>query len=187
MDALSGGQIMKRREFLVVGGTLAGGFWLGASLPEQAFAATIGRFNAYLEIDADGIIHITCPQSEMGQGIHDGLPKILAEELEARWEDVRVRMPSADDGEQRVDHHLLRPAANRRGERARHADCRRRATLGGRCERVSRIRLASHPYRKWALRELRRLGRSSRCDADPECPAPQRSQRFHPDRPFDET
>ncbi|MFM2111255.1 MAG: hypothetical protein RLZZ372_2179 [Pseudomonadota bacterium] len=88
---------MKRREFLVVGGTLAGGFWLGASLPEQAFAATIGRFNAYLEIDADGIIHITCPQSEMGQGIHDGLPKILAEELEARWEDVRVRMPSADD------------------------------------------------------------------------------------------
>lgn len=81
----------------MVGGTLAGGFWLGASLPEQAFAATIGRFNAYLEIDADGVIHITCPQSEMGQGIHDGLPKILAEELEARWEDVRVRMPSADD------------------------------------------------------------------------------------------
>ncbi|MBM4210590.1 MAG: xanthine dehydrogenase family protein molybdopterin-binding subunit, partial [Gammaproteobacteria bacterium] len=88
---------MKRREFLVAGGTVAGGFWLGATLPEAVFAATSGRFNAYLEIGADGAIHITCPQSEMGQGIHDGLPKILAEELAARWEDVRVRMPSADD------------------------------------------------------------------------------------------
>ncbi|MBM4198880.1 MAG: xanthine dehydrogenase family protein molybdopterin-binding subunit, partial [Gammaproteobacteria bacterium] len=88
---------MKRREFLVAGGTVAGGFWLGATLPEAVFAAISGRFNAYLEIGADGTIHITCPQSEMGQGIHDGLPKILAEELAARWEDVRVRMPSADD------------------------------------------------------------------------------------------
>jgi CO/xanthine dehydrogenase Mo-binding subunit len=88
---------MKRRDFLVAGSTVAGGFWLGATLPEAVFAATSGRFNAYLEIGADGAIHITCPQSEMGQGIHDGLPKILAEELEARWEDVRVRMPSADD------------------------------------------------------------------------------------------
>ena len=99
---------MKRREFLEAGATALGGFWLGASLPAGTLAANVpvggadvgpstGRFNAYLEITPDGLVHIACPQSEMGQGIHDGLPKILAEELEARWDDVRVRLGTGDD------------------------------------------------------------------------------------------
>ncbi|MBU6378449.1 MAG: molybdopterin-dependent oxidoreductase [Gammaproteobacteria bacterium] len=103
---------MKRREFLQAGVLAGGGFWLGsrvveaaatnaaaagATLVDQAKAGAAGRFSAYLEISPDGGIHITCPQSEMGQGIHDGLPKILAEELEARWEDVSIRLPSGDD------------------------------------------------------------------------------------------
>jgi isoquinoline 1-oxidoreductase beta subunit len=106
---------MKRREFLQAGALAGGGLWLGvaitgadavgadgAALPGAAAASAtavpaVGRFSAYLEIDTDGGIHITCPQSEMGQGVHDGLPKILADELEARWEDVSIRLPMADD------------------------------------------------------------------------------------------
>jgi CO/xanthine dehydrogenase Mo-binding subunit len=33
----------------------------------------------------------------MGQGIHDALAKILAEELEADWADVEIALPTADD------------------------------------------------------------------------------------------
>jgi len=55
------------------------------------------RFSAYLEVTPQGRIRITSPQSEMGQGIHDGLAKILAEELEARWSDVDIVLPTADD------------------------------------------------------------------------------------------
>jgi CO/xanthine dehydrogenase Mo-binding subunit len=54
-------------------------------------------FGAYLEITPDGRVIITCPQSEMGQGVHDALPKMVAEELEADWASVEVRMPHADD------------------------------------------------------------------------------------------
>lgn len=54
-------------------------------------------FNAYLEIAADGEIFITCPQAEMGQGVYDGLSKILADELEADWDRVSVRLAMADD------------------------------------------------------------------------------------------
>ncbi len=52
---------------------------------------------AYIEITADGRVIITCPQSEMGQGVHDSLPKILAEELEVDWSKVEVRLAHADD------------------------------------------------------------------------------------------
>jgi isoquinoline 1-oxidoreductase beta subunit len=61
-------------------------------------AATPQRgFGAYLEITPEGRVIITCPQSEMGQGVHDALPKILAEELEADWARVEVRLAHADD------------------------------------------------------------------------------------------
>lgn len=60
-------------------------------------ADTEARFSAYLEITPAGRIRITSPQSEMGQGIHDALAKILAEELEADWNDVDIVLPTADD------------------------------------------------------------------------------------------
>jgi isoquinoline 1-oxidoreductase beta subunit len=106
---------MKRRDFLQAGALASGGFWLGTRILEAeasgspgqgagvagagpaAGAGAAGRFSAYLEITAEGAIFITCPQSEMGQGIHDGLPKVMAEELEARWEDVQIRLPGGDD------------------------------------------------------------------------------------------
>ncbi|MEZ5457754.1 MAG: molybdopterin cofactor-binding domain-containing protein [Steroidobacteraceae bacterium] len=55
-----------------------------------------GRFSAFLEILPDGAIRITTPTTELGQGIHTNLPRIVAEELDARWADVVVVMPHAD-------------------------------------------------------------------------------------------
>ena len=99
-----------RREFLVAATTLGGGFALGLLAPGGEAAATelagaaspaspagIAHFAPFLEIAPSGLVIITGPQSEMGQGIHDGLPKLLAEELGADWEKVEIRLPRGDD------------------------------------------------------------------------------------------
>lgn len=97
---------MDRRSFLegalsATGGLLLIGRTLSSANAQQASAVSplpwARPFGAYLEIDPSGVIAITCPQSEMGQGVFDGLPKILADELEARWDDVSIRLPTADD------------------------------------------------------------------------------------------
>ena len=91
--------MITRREFmqasLAAGGGLLLAFGVEESLAEGA--AKQGVFGAYLEIASDGTVFVTCPQSEMGQGIHDGLPKILADELGADWARVSVRLPTGDD------------------------------------------------------------------------------------------
>jgi isoquinoline 1-oxidoreductase subunit beta len=55
-----------------------------------------GRFSAFLEITPAGRIRITTPSTELGQGIHSNLPRIVAEELDADWPDVEIVMPHAD-------------------------------------------------------------------------------------------
>ena len=69
---------------------------LGPSSPLRP--AVDGRFSVFLAIAPDGMVHVTGPQSEMGQGTHDGLAKILAEELGADWDSVQIHLPSGDDG-----------------------------------------------------------------------------------------
>jgi CO/xanthine dehydrogenase Mo-binding subunit len=100
--------MISRRSFIEAATLAGGGLLIGcrsldpssgdaAVLPDEAPAGP-AVFGLYLEITPDGLIHIVTPQSEMGQGIHDGLPRILADELDADWAHVRVRMPWADDG-----------------------------------------------------------------------------------------
>lgn len=96
-----------RREFLVAFATAGGGFALGlpsgaaevgATVSTRETASSAGvRFSVFLEIEPSGKVLITGPQSEMGQGIHDGLPKMLAEELCADWDQVEIRPPTGDD------------------------------------------------------------------------------------------
>ena len=56
------------------------------------------RHGVFLHIAPDGAVHITPPTTELGQGVHNSLPRILADELGASWEDVEVGMPYADPG-----------------------------------------------------------------------------------------
>lgn len=44
--------------------------------------------NAMLRIDPDGAIRIVMPHAEMGQGAYTGIAQILADELDADWNDV---------------------------------------------------------------------------------------------------
>lgn len=97
-----------RRDVLVATLVGAGSWCLGvraatgatagaAAATEPSPASKLREFiGAYLEFRADGTIGIVCPQSEMGQGVHDALPRIVAEELDAEWDRVVVVMPRAD-------------------------------------------------------------------------------------------
>src|SRR5882757_4972107 len=48
------------------------------------------RFTPWVSIARDGSISIMSPATEMGQGSMTSLPLILAEELDANWDDVRI-------------------------------------------------------------------------------------------------
>ena len=41
--------------------------------------------NVYLAIATDGTVYIVCHRSEMGSGNRTGLPRIVADELDADW------------------------------------------------------------------------------------------------------
>jgi isoquinoline 1-oxidoreductase subunit beta len=88
---------VSRRRFLQAGTATL--FLLGLRVDGRVVAAEpagAGRFSAFLEITPAGAIRITTPSTELGQGIHSNLPRIVAEELDADWADVEVVMPHAD-------------------------------------------------------------------------------------------
>jgi isoquinoline 1-oxidoreductase beta subunit len=60
----------------------------------------------FVAIGEDGIVTVIVHRSEMGQGVRSGLPLIIADELEADWNRVRVRQAPGDEpryGNQNTD------------------------------------------------------------------------------------
>ena len=78
-----------RREFLKLTGLVGGGLML--SFTGLRAAATGGALhpNGFLRIDSGGIT-LYAKNPEIGQGVKTSLPMIVAEELDAAWEDVEV-------------------------------------------------------------------------------------------------
>ncbi len=98
------GDIVKldRRAFLKLTGLAGGGLILGVTVGcsrPQPVAATgeDGSFqpNAYVRISEEGIF-IYAPNPEIGQGVKTALPMIVAEELDAAWDDVTVVQSEID-------------------------------------------------------------------------------------------
>lgn len=95
---------INRRHFIKVSAFTGGGLVLGFLLPGSARAGkdiqligadpdcAVFQPNAYLQIDKTGKIIIFVAQQEMGQGVHTSLPMILAEELEADWQNILVEI-----------------------------------------------------------------------------------------------
>lgn len=89
---------MNRRGFLQAAAGLT--FFVGASgLSAVRSEAAPGMLdvNHWLTIRADGTILIVHPSTEMGQSSYSTLPQILAEELDADWNDVEIEQLNADD------------------------------------------------------------------------------------------
>jgi isoquinoline 1-oxidoreductase beta subunit len=86
-----------RRQFLVTGTSLAGGFVLGwpsvsFTRSEQAVTSDGERkIGFFIEIEPDGHVIIGSNQPEIGQGVRTALPMLIAEELDIEWSDVSVR------------------------------------------------------------------------------------------------
>ena len=93
--------ISRRR---LLGGGLAGGFLLAFQLPtygasEPAQGGTKGKFapNAFIRIDPAGKTTLVMPQVEMGQGVYTSVAMILAEELDADYQQVVLEHAPPND------------------------------------------------------------------------------------------
>jgi len=92
-----------RRTFLKVT-TLAGaGFIVGCGetpAPSAATAAATGagpvEMNAFVKVGADNRITVVVKHLDKGQGVTTGLPTIVAEELDAAWEQMTWEFAPAD-------------------------------------------------------------------------------------------
>lgn len=89
-----------RRQFLSTGAGLVIGLSLPLGARAQSGAAAVltrddvseGAFapNAFVRISADDTVTIICKHIEFGQGPYTGLATLVAEELDARWDQMRA-------------------------------------------------------------------------------------------------
>ncbi len=110
-------QNLSRRGFLKTSLGAGAGLTLGVWLPSQADTpsnrprlagpgmaggadADSGSFtpNAFVRIGTDDSVTVICKHLEMGQGTYTGLPTLVAEELDASWEQVRAEGAPANAG-----------------------------------------------------------------------------------------
>jgi isoquinoline 1-oxidoreductase beta subunit len=94
-----------RRAFLqtgaaaAAGGALLVGFHISDAAATAANTPQAAPFapNAFIRIDRQGKVTLIMPQVEMGQGIYTSIAMILAEELDASWEHVKVEHAPPSD------------------------------------------------------------------------------------------
>lgn len=90
---------LSRRTLLKASLGVGGGLLLGldrlALSAEQATVSDTSRLNTFVHVSPDGEVVIYVPTAEMGQGNYTALTKIVADELEADWSRVSVRLSHA--------------------------------------------------------------------------------------------
>ena len=98
---------LKRRHFLIgtaaaVGALLVG--WLAVA-PRQRLAGARplatgspgqAALNGWVKIGSDNTVTLMMAQAEMGQGAHTGLAMLLAEEMDAAWDSMRLEQAAID-------------------------------------------------------------------------------------------
>ncbi len=105
---------ISRREFLKRTGQVGGGLVLALSFttacsPKESIPAMNATSavapNVYVNVRKDGKVEIYCHRSEMGQGIRTCLPQIIADEMEADWDQIELIQALGDKkyGDQNTD------------------------------------------------------------------------------------
>ncbi|MDY7099186.1 MAG: molybdopterin cofactor-binding domain-containing protein [Pseudomonadota bacterium] len=95
-----------RRGFIGAGVLAGGGLLIGIGVrpgnpigklaPKVAAGAGEQLVNSWVKIDTDNIVTAIVPHCEMGQGAHSVLAQMLADELDADWNNVRVMQAPTD-------------------------------------------------------------------------------------------
>lgn len=84
------------RRGILIGSVAGGGLAVGYLLRPRSFPLPLEpgldeiAFDAWIKIAEDGVITVSVPQIEMGQGITTLLPQIVAHELGADWRQIAV-------------------------------------------------------------------------------------------------
>ena len=93
---------LSRRDFLKLTSIAGAGLTLGAVLPGATEAAGSGAAAGappfsmpFVRIDPDNTVTVLSKHVEAGQGVWTGLPAIVAEELDASWDQMRVESAPA--------------------------------------------------------------------------------------------
>jgi isoquinoline 1-oxidoreductase beta subunit len=95
-------QTINRSNFIRLTGTLGAGLSLALYLPGCSSSKSPGapgkQFapNAWVRVAPDDTVTVIINKSEMGQGVATGLPTILADELDASMNQVKVEFAPAD-------------------------------------------------------------------------------------------
>lgn len=91
--------VLSRRSFLKLTGIVGGGLTLAVSLSPKGFAQNsdgLLNLNAFVRVSPEGNVFIYAVNPEIGQGVKTALPMVIAEELDAAWEDVVVEQAPID-------------------------------------------------------------------------------------------
>lgn len=94
---------MTRRSFLaasslvIAGAIVSNRIELFNASPAQAADQPPFKPHAFLEIGTDDTVTVWVGQTNLGQGTHTGIPMVIADELEANWDTVQVKMALAAD------------------------------------------------------------------------------------------
>src|SRR5918911_644068 len=92
---------LTRRSFLQVTALSGGGMLIGtyigpkASAQQQNQQAPLAP-NAFISIAADGTVTLIARNPEIGQGVRNMLPMMIAEELDVDWKTVKVEQADLD-------------------------------------------------------------------------------------------
>ncbi len=94
---------INRRSFLQVTALAGGGLMLGLYAKPASLALAQNRPappplspNAFISIAADGSVTIMAKAPEVGQGVKNLLPMIIAEELDVDWKNVKIEQADLD-------------------------------------------------------------------------------------------
>lgn len=91
------------------GGFLGVGFWFARERDRLGsrtlFNVKTGEagLNGWIKISRDNSVIVAVPRAEMGQGVQTALAMLAAEEMDARWDQVRVEDPPEDGVYRNVD------------------------------------------------------------------------------------
>ncbi|OUT38169.1 MAG: hypothetical protein CBB66_05455 [bacterium TMED6] len=88
---------ISRREFIKVTSILGSGFAIGFnSLVASKQQTSNFSPDTFINVLSDETIVLSVAKAEMGQGIWTSLPMLIAEEMEANWDNIKVKQTSKD-------------------------------------------------------------------------------------------